>query len=101
MSKMKKYRDFCNAVREERGNKCEGCGRTSEQAEEKHLNVHHLLPVSRSGVDDGLVMSRANVFLMCGWCHKMQHPGQRRWPCGRDAGAADGAASRQRGRDLK
>lgn len=94
--RLKAYLDFCNAVRAERGGRCEGCGRNEQQIQatgEKRLHIHHLLPVAKSGVDDALVMARANVFLLCGWCHKMQHPGARSWPWD--------VAARTRGRALR
>lgn len=77
MSKLSDYVAFCERVREERGRKCEACGRTAEEARQPKLHVHHLWPVCESGVDDPLATSPTNVILVCNWCHKLQHPGVR------------------------
>lgn len=87
------YLDFCAAVRAERGGRCQCCGRTAEQAQQKRLHPHHILPVADSGVADRLATSRANVLLICNWCHKFQHPGYRRYPWD--------ASARARGRALR
>lgn len=75
----KSYVDFCATLRVERNRRCQSCGRTAEEAGDRKLHPHHLWPVAKSGVSDALVQSRANVLLVCGWCHKLQHPGHRRW----------------------
>jgi predicted HNH restriction endonuclease len=73
------YVAFCQAIREERGFRCECCGRTAAEARQEKLHVHHLWPVASSGVADTLATSRVNVILVCNWCHKLQHPGYRRY----------------------
>ncbi len=74
-----KYVQFCADIRVERNYRCQACGRTAEQAGDRKLHPHHLWPVAKSGVNDALVQSRGNVLLLCGFCHKLQHPGMRRW----------------------
>jgi predicted HNH restriction endonuclease len=93
VSRTSDYKAFCAAIRLERGDRCQCCGRTAGEAHEKKLHPHHLLPVAESGVADRLATSRANVLLLCGWCHKFQHPGYRRYPWD--------AAARSRGRALR
>jgi hypothetical protein len=87
------YLKFCRGVRLERGERCEFCGRSAPEAGEKRLSPHHILPIARTGVDDPLATVRVNVFLLCGYCHKLQHPGKRSWPWD--------ATARRRGRDLR
>jgi predicted HNH restriction endonuclease len=74
------YLAFCADVIRERGGVCQACKRTAAEARQKALHVHHLLPVARSGVDDGLVTCKANTMVLCNWCHALQHPGRRSWP---------------------
>ena len=77
MTRTRIYLDFVRRVRVERGNRCECCGRTAEEARERALHPHHLLPVAKSGLDDLLATSPGNVLLLCGWCHSLQDPGYR------------------------
>jgi len=74
------YLAFVRAVRAERGDRCEACKRTASEARERRLHVHHLWPIAASGIQDALATCRANVLLLCGWCHKLQHPGKREVP---------------------
>lgn len=92
MGKLREYLNFCRTIREDRGGRCEFCGRTAEEACERRLSPHHILAIARTGVDDALATAAVNVFLLCGYCHKLQHPGKREWPWD--------AAGRRRGRDL-
>lgn len=79
-TKFKAYKRFVQRIRDERGNRCQACKRTAEEARDARLTVHHLLPVAQSGIDDALATSPCNVLLLCGYCHKLQHPGARSWP---------------------
>jgi predicted HNH restriction endonuclease len=78
-SKHQNYVVFCQEIRKERGYRCQCCKRTAEEAREKKLHIHHLWPVAASGINDALVTARVNVILICSWCHKLQHPGMRRY----------------------
>ena len=93
MGRLRDYLDFVRTTREEAGDRCQFCGRTAEEAGERRLAPHHILSIARTGVSDPLAVSACNVFLLCGWCHKLQHPGKREWPWD--------AAARRRGRDLR
>lgn len=87
------YRAFVEAVRVERGNRCQACGRSAADARQGSLHVHHLWPIAKSGISDGLVTCRANVLLVCDYCHTLQHPARRSWPW-LAVGAARGRALR-------
>src|SRR5665213_3066284 len=92
-SRTAKYRAFVHGVRVERGDRCEACGRSAVEARQTVLHVHHLWPIAKSGILDALVTCRANVLLVCDWCHAMQHPARRSWPW-LAVGAARGRALR-------
>jgi predicted HNH restriction endonuclease len=93
MSRTSDYKAFCAEVRIERGERCQGCGRTAAECGQKALHVHHLWPIAKSGMTDGLVTAKCNVLLVCDWCHKLQHPARRSYPWD--------AAGRARGRSLR
>jgi len=85
------YLAFCGAVIQERGAVCQGCGRTAGQAGQKALHLHHVWPISKSGIHHPLVMARCNVSVLCDWCHGLQHPCKRDYQWGK-AGSGRGRA---------
>jgi len=85
------YLRFCATVIRDRGGVCQGCGRTAGQAGQRSLHLHHVWPVSKTGVHHPLVVARCNVLSLCDWCHSLQHPLKRDYAWGQ-AGSQRGKA---------
>jgi len=56
-----------NQILKRDGYRCRICGRTH------HLQVHHIIPLSRGGSNDP-----SNLITLCVVCHAAQHPGNAR-----------------------
>jgi predicted HNH restriction endonuclease len=78
-SKLAQYKAFVAATIASVGGRCECCGRTAQEARQPALHCHHLWSVAKSGIADALVMARCNVLVVCHYCHRLQHTGQREW----------------------
>jgi predicted HNH restriction endonuclease len=64
--------EFCRRIEKER-KVCQACGRAADAAGQKHLHVHHLWPIAKSGLSDALATAACNVLLLCNYCHGLQH----------------------------
>ena len=70
---MKRYRLVKRETLAARGAKCEACGTPSN-------HVHHVAPVSDTGIASELVYDPANLLVLCDDCHCLFHPGYRTYP---------------------
>jgi uncharacterized protein with PIN domain len=84
-----RYKEALTAVRDSRGEICEACGAPTRC-------VHHINPVSETGIDAELVYEPANMMLLCDDCHCLMHPGTRN----RNMYQKFAAAGSARGRSL-
>lgn len=69
-SPLARYRRLLQAVRAERGERCECCGVPTRAA-------HHINAVGIQGIASALTFEPGNLLLVCGDCHALFHPGQR------------------------
>lgn len=94
MGRVSEYRAAVAAVLEERGARCECCGF------EPVRYVHHINPVSETGIASALVLEPANMLVVCNECHVMFHPRSRNrnmwWNMGEAAAARGRALNRGR-----
>ena len=70
MSRASDYRALLRFEVEQRGHRCEGCGMPAE-------HIHHVNPISETGIMSDLAFEPANMLLLCDDCHCLMHPGTR------------------------
>lgn len=66
---IKRYRRIIEGIKRERID-CEVCHSPAS-------HVHHIIPVSETGIASELVYEPANMMLLCDDCHALQHPGSK------------------------
>lgn len=90
VSNVRRYRSIVAAVVDARGHRCEGCGTPAE-------HVHHINPVSETGIASELAYEPANMLVLCDDCHCLMHPGTRN----RNMRLRFASAASARGRSLR
>lgn len=89
MSNISRYRRIVAREVERRGHRCECCGEAAD-------HMHHINPVSETGITSELAFEPANMMLLCDDCHCLMHPGPRN----RNMRLRFGSAAAARGRSL-
>lgn len=90
MNSVRRYRAVVAHEVEARSHRCECCGEPAE-------HIHHINPVSETGIASELVFEPANMLLLCDDCHCLMHPGTRN----RNMRLHFGSAAVARGRSLR
>lgn len=78
-TRRQRYLVFVNALRAERGNRCDSCQHTAAQVGQRRLHVHHLMRVAAIGLDDPATTDAGNTLLVCNACHALMHPLKRNY----------------------
>ena len=71
MSRARLYISVVADVLEARDFRCESCGEPGIE------HVHHIIPVSETGICAELAIEPANMMVLCNDCHVLFHPGTR------------------------
>ncbi len=71
MSRARLYISVVADVLEARDSRCESCGAPDIE------HVHHIIPVSETGICSELAIEPANMMVLCNDCHVLFHPGSR------------------------
>lgn len=90
MSNVGRYRSIVAREVKRRGHRCEAC-------EEPADHMHHINPISETGITSELAFEPANMLLLCDDCHCLMHPGTRN----RNMRLRFASAASARGRSLR
>ena len=71
VSRARLYISVVADVLEARDFRCESCGAPDIE------HVHHIVPVSETGICSELAIEPANMMVLCNDCHVLFHPGSR------------------------
>ena len=71
VSRARLYISVVADVLEARDFRCESCGAPDIE------HVHHIIPVSETGICAELAIDPANMMVLCNDCHVLFHPGSR------------------------